>query len=743
MGINMITKNNKNIIAYELPSGYQNKGKSIGNKIEDFEILQVMGEGSFGFVAKVKSKINNEIYALKKSDIQKMDDKSKKKLKNELYFLKFFDHPNVCRCLTSFEQDGCLYYVMKLFNNKDLYRYLNAYRQLDIFIKEENLWDIFYQCLFGLQYIHNQGVIHRDIKLGNLFMDENGNIQIGDFGISAVMTKKEAKKIAKNEEIDSLLFDRKESAGTELFMAPEIMNGLFYDQKADVFSMGICFYILCFKTVPYGNIYMFELHNDQRYSKELKEIISKMIQIDPGQRPDSCAIFKLFQTYYIKYYVKNTGIYSAIRCLFNFQNLLDHFNDSHKMGQIMPEKNDKENKEKELQPIVPIMIAIGNMINENKNIDEYIYSLRTILYEQGINKKDNIEITPSETINIIINSLNYELNEKKSKKSKKTKESNNYFHEKVSPGNEKETFKKFINKNKDTFKSIISKNFVGTLKIERTCQKCQKKFYLFKKIHYINFDINLFDNQNNNAPIDISDCFNRFNESKIYFDKKKCIVCPDCKEITDQIEKQSFYEIKKNLIIMIDRGENNNNKRKIDFEEVIKFNKPQVEKSNGKEYTLVGVISVIEFNGKKKYIAFIKKNGENSWTKYDDGKEIKNVDFNKVMNEGMVISLFYYNYEGIEKLFVSNKSSNNNVFGGINYDTNANAINNNNDNKKNNNYYNNFNNNYNNDYSNKMNNNNINNNWNNIKENANNDNNYQNYNNNNANYTINMITMLQ
>ena len=69
---------------------------------------------------------------------------------------------------------------------------------------------------------------------------------------------------------------------------------------------------------------MSDLYNDQRYSKELKYIVYKMIQIDPEQRPDSCAIYKLFQTYYIKYYVKSTGIYSAIRCLFNFQNLLDH-----------------------------------------------------------------------------------------------------------------------------------------------------------------------------------------------------------------------------------------------------------------------------------------------------------------------------------------------------------------------------------------------------------------------------------
>ena len=222
MGINMVNKNNRNIIAYELPPAYQNKGKSIGTKLEDFEILQVMGEGSFGFVAKVKSKINSEIYALKKSDIQNMNVEAKKLLKNELYFLKFFDNPNVCRCLTSFEEDGCLYYVMKLFNNKDLYRYFDAYRKLDLYIKEDTLWDIFNQCLFGLQYIHNQGVIHRDIKLGNLFMDENGNIQIGDFGISAAMTKKDAYKFAKKEEIDGILFNPTQSVGTKYFKAPEI-----------------------------------------------------------------------------------------------------------------------------------------------------------------------------------------------------------------------------------------------------------------------------------------------------------------------------------------------------------------------------------------------------------------------------------------------------------------------------------------------------------------------------------------
>ena len=66
MGINMISKNNRKILAYQLPSCYKKKEEFIGDKLEDFEILQVMGEGSFGFVAKVRSKKNSEIYALKK-----------------------------------------------------------------------------------------------------------------------------------------------------------------------------------------------------------------------------------------------------------------------------------------------------------------------------------------------------------------------------------------------------------------------------------------------------------------------------------------------------------------------------------------------------------------------------------------------------------------------------------------------------------------------------------------------------
>ena len=115
----------------------------------------------------------------------------------KLIFLKYFDYQNVWQCLASFEENGCYYFVMELCNNKDLFRFLSAYMSLGIKIKEENLWDLYNQCLKGLTYIHNQGIIHRDIKLGNLFMDNDKKIIIGDFGISAVINEKEALKFTK------------------------------------------------------------------------------------------------------------------------------------------------------------------------------------------------------------------------------------------------------------------------------------------------------------------------------------------------------------------------------------------------------------------------------------------------------------------------------------------------------------------------------------------------------------------
>ena len=256
-------ENDRNILGYKLPSHYVFNEKNIGNKLEDFEILQVMGEGSYGFIAKVQSKINQKIYALKKNIIENMGIAEQNQMKNELLFLKYFNHPNVCNCLANFEKDNCCYIVMELFENKDLFKYLSANCNLGFRINEETMWDIFHQCLEGLLYLHNLGVIHRDIKPGNIFMDNKGNIKIGDFGISAVMSLNQAAKLTDDPQKQQKLVLQLGKFGTDHYMAPEVENEEFYDQRADVYSLGVCFYGLCYYSLPYfGGKNMNELVND-------------------------------------------------------------------------------------------------------------------------------------------------------------------------------------------------------------------------------------------------------------------------------------------------------------------------------------------------------------------------------------------------------------------------------------------------------------------------------------------------
>lgn len=90
---------------------------------------------------------------------------------------------------------------MEFFGEKDLFKLLEDNTHLNHKIKEDFLWHIFLQCLEGLTYLHNQGVIHRDIKLGNIFIDDKNNIQIGDFGIAVVMGENQIKYFTDDPEM--------------------------------------------------------------------------------------------------------------------------------------------------------------------------------------------------------------------------------------------------------------------------------------------------------------------------------------------------------------------------------------------------------------------------------------------------------------------------------------------------------------------------------------------------------------
>ncbi len=133
----------------------ENNNEIIGNNINDFEILQTLGKGSYGFVAKVKSKKNNKIYAMKMIDFSLIKEQTEKQLSiDEIQIIKSLNSPHIIKFYNSFNIGERYYILMEYINNGDLKGYITAQQNLKTSIPEKELWQIFYQCMSGLSYIH-------------------------------------------------------------------------------------------------------------------------------------------------------------------------------------------------------------------------------------------------------------------------------------------------------------------------------------------------------------------------------------------------------------------------------------------------------------------------------------------------------------------------------------------------------------------------------------------------------------
>ena len=106
--------------------------EQIGNKFDDFEILAKLGEGTYGSVFKVRSKINKNIYALKKANLKKLKDICQKAYDltiNEAIFLSHLSHPNVVKYYRSFKEGDFLYMIIEFIENGDIDGFINSHRK--------------------------------------------------------------------------------------------------------------------------------------------------------------------------------------------------------------------------------------------------------------------------------------------------------------------------------------------------------------------------------------------------------------------------------------------------------------------------------------------------------------------------------------------------------------------------------------------------------------------------------------
>ncbi|KAI8993156.1 kinase-like domain-containing protein [Pilobolus umbonatus] len=256
------------------------------NKYEDFAIGKPIGFGSSAVVFEAIYKPLNKKVAVKMIDLDMFERNQIDELRRETSLMALSKHPNVLKVYGSFVNGSKLYIVTP---------YLAAGSCLDIMktsypegFDEISIATILKQALEGLIYLHKNSHIHRDVKAGNLFMDDEGTVLLADFGVSSSLTE--------NGDL------RKTFVGTPCWMAPEVMEQAGYDYKADIWSFGITALELATGHAPFAKyppmkVLMMTLSNapptldrentKYKYSKMLKDMIDSCLQKDPSKRPSA------------------------------------------------------------------------------------------------------------------------------------------------------------------------------------------------------------------------------------------------------------------------------------------------------------------------------------------------------------------------------------------------------------------------------------------------------------------------
>lgn len=203
------------------------------------------------------------------------------KFDNEINILRKLEHPHLIKYFDSFlYKDNKYCIVMEYADGGDLYKKITEYKKEGKLIEEDKIWYWFLQTCSGLNYLHNNRIIHRDIKSQNVFLSKKGEVKLGDFGIS---------KILKTEFTET-------SIGTPYFLSPEICQGEKYNHKSDLWMMGCLLYELATLERPFVgsnlpslmlNIIKGDIKNiNSSYSSHLQNLINQLLSKDPLKRPD-------------------------------------------------------------------------------------------------------------------------------------------------------------------------------------------------------------------------------------------------------------------------------------------------------------------------------------------------------------------------------------------------------------------------------------------------------------------------
>jgi serine/threonine protein kinase len=241
---------------------------------------------AFGRIYLAKNNDDKVYYVMKIMEKEDVNDHDmKEQIKEEVRIQQKFNHPNLVLVKEVMEDDQHLYIVLEHMLRGDLYDVL--YNENDKHMKEEEVKTIFNDLMQGVLSLHSNNIVHRDIKLENLLMDETGTVKITDFGSALDIVE------CKDKDEFSLI------CGTREYMAPEMLKEEEYSFSVDIWSCGVVLYELLNRNTPFDSDSFKKNHkkilknikanvNDIYYSKRLSseaiDLLKKCFVLDPKKR---------------------------------------------------------------------------------------------------------------------------------------------------------------------------------------------------------------------------------------------------------------------------------------------------------------------------------------------------------------------------------------------------------------------------------------------------------------------------
>ncbi|KAL3961729.1 hypothetical protein ACCO45_003252 [Purpureocillium lilacinum] len=252
-----------------------------------YHVGKLLGKGGFAICYSGQLASTKQKYALKivKS---RMPPKMEQKFQTELQIHSKMRHKNVVQFLRAFPFDSCTYLVLELCNNGSLMDMVK--RRKGLTEPEVRFYSV--QIAGAIKYMHGKGVIHRDLKMGNIFLDAQMNAKIGDFGLAALLVTGR----------DMQTIRRTTLCGTPNYIAPEILEKgkKGHDHMVDIWSLGIIMFAMLTSKPPFQSSTTDEIYRRARerdyewptaessqkfISQDAKDLVADMLQ-DADMRPD-------------------------------------------------------------------------------------------------------------------------------------------------------------------------------------------------------------------------------------------------------------------------------------------------------------------------------------------------------------------------------------------------------------------------------------------------------------------------